>query len=247
MKKLIKKDILLLPFLLVVMTAFLGSSCSSAQKPDYSPQKQEPSVKSTNSSLQTPDSPVQSQTPASISQSQDSTSGNDLIVYLSRTNNTKAVAEMIQNYAGGTLVPLELVNPYPENYQAIVAQVAQENETGFLPPLKTKIDNIRNYDIVFLGFPTWGMELPPPMKSFLNQYDLSGKKVIPFNTNAGYGIGSSFETVKALCKNCNIQEGFSTRGGIERDGVYLAIKDAREKEVQAEVEKWLQKIGIQKK
>lgn len=57
-----------------------------------------------------------------------------LIVYLSRTNNTKAIAHMIQQQVGGKLVALELANPYPENYQAIVAQVARENETGYLPP-----------------------------------------------------------------------------------------------------------------
>jgi flavodoxin len=112
-----------------------------------------------------------------------------LIVYLSRTNNTKTIAEIIHKNAGGTLVALELENPYPENYRATVEQVVKENETGYLPPLKTKIDSIQNYDVVFVGFPTWGMKLPPPMKSFLKQYDLSGKTIVPFNTNDGYGIG----------------------------------------------------------
>ena len=89
-----------------------------------------------------------------------------LIVYLSRTNNTKAVAEIIHSYTGGKLVSIELKNPYPEDYQATVQQVVRENETGFLPPLKTTIDSIEQYDIVFVGFPTWGMQLPPPMNSF---------------------------------------------------------------------------------
>ncbi len=111
-----------------------------------------------------------------------------LIVYLSRTNNTKAIAEIIHKNVGGALIALELENPYPEDYKTIVDQVANENETGYLPPLKTKIDSIQNYDVVFLGFPTWGMKLPPPMKTFLHQYDFSGKTVVPFNTNAGYGI-----------------------------------------------------------
>src|SRR5687768_13764402 len=147
-----------------------------------------------------------------------------LIVYLSRTNNTKAIAEIIQKHVGGTLVALELKNPYPEDYKAIVDQVAKENESGFLPPLKTKIDNIQKYDLVFVGFPTWGMQLPPPMKSFLNQYDLSEKTVIPFNTNAGYGIGSTFDTVKKLCPRSRVLEGFSTEGGVERDGIYFVME-----------------------
>lgn len=169
---------------------------------------------------------------------------NILIVYLSRTNNTKAIAEIIQKNVGGKLVALELEKPYPENYKAIVEQVSKENETGYLPPLKTKIYSMEKYDVVFIGFPTWGMQLPPPMKSFLHQYDLSGKTVIPFNTNAGYGVGSSFETVKKLCPNSKILEGFSTKGGIERNGIFFVMKGEKEKRAQDEVRKWLQKIGM---
>lgn len=170
-------------------------------------------------------------------------SENILILYLSRTKNTKAVAEMIQQQVGGDLVELELENPYPENYQAIVSQVARENETGFLPPLKTKID-IKKYQTVFLGFPTWGMQLPPPMKSFLSENDLSGKTVIPFNTNAGYGVGSSFETVQNLCVDCKLLEGFSTKGGIERDGILFVMEGAKEIEVKNAVKSWLAKLQL---
>jgi flavodoxin len=169
---------------------------------------------------------------------------NILIVYLSRTNNTKAVAEIIQQNVGGKLVALELQKPYPENYKATVQQVVDENANGYLPPLKTKIDSIEKYDVVFVGFPTWDMKMPPPMKSFLHQYDLSGKTIIPFNTNAGYGVGSGFETVRKLCPNSKVLEGFSTKGGIERDGVFFVMKGEKEKQAQDEVRKWLQKIGM---
>lgn len=169
-----------------------------------------------------------------------------LIVYLSRTNNTKAVAEIIHENVGGTLVALELQDPYPENYKAIVEQVAKENQTGFLPPLKTKIDNIQKYDVVFVGFPTWGMQLPPPMKSFLNQYDLKGKILVPFNTNGGYGIGSTFDTVKELCPDSKVVEGFSIKGGVERDGILFVMEREKEKEARLEVKKWLQKINVVK-
>ena len=167
-----------------------------------------------------------------------------LIVYLSRTNNTKAVAELIRQKVGGTLVALELETPYPADYNATVQQVARENETGYLPPLKTRIDRIEQYDVVFLGFPTWGMQLPPPVKSFLRQHSLKGKTVIPFNTNAGYGEGSSFQTVRELCPQSTVLEGFVTRGGVERDGQYLVIKDARAEEAQKEVESWLRRIKM---
>ncbi|HEU5366006.1 MAG TPA: flavodoxin [Hanamia sp.] len=167
-----------------------------------------------------------------------------LIVYLSRTGNTKAIAEMIQKNVGGNLVALELEKPYPENYKQTVHQVVDENASGYLPPLKTKIDSIEKYDVVFVGFPTWDMQMPPPMKSFLHKYNLSGKTVIPFNTNAGYGVGSGFETVKELCKKSKVLEGFSITGGIERDGILFVMKGDKAKEAETEVKEWLKKIKL---
>lgn len=167
-----------------------------------------------------------------------------LIVYLSRTKNTKAVAEVIHEITGGDMVELELVKPYPQDYRTTVGQVVKENESGFLPPLKTQIDSIGKYDVVFVGFPTWGMQLPPPMKSFLKQHDLSGKTVVPFNTNGGYGIGSCFETVKSLCPDSKILEGYSTKGGEEIYGILNVMEGEKLKQVKQEVQQWLKKIGL---
>ena len=142
-----------------------------------------------------------------------------LIVYLSRTNNTKTIAEIIHKNTGGTLVALELEKPYPENYRATVEQVVRENETGYLPP---------------------------PMKSFLKQYDLSGKTIVPFNTNDGYGIGSSFDTVKELCPKSKILDGFSIKGGTESDGRIRLSKEENVKDAETKVKKWLQEIKLSK-
>jgi flavodoxin len=169
-----------------------------------------------------------------------------LIVYLSRTNNTKAIAEIIHEKVSGTLVALELETPYPADYRTTVQQVVHELETGYLPPLKTRIEHVEQYDVVFLGFPTWDMQLPPPVKSFLHQYDLRGKTVIPFNTNGGYGPGSSFATVRTLCPQSTVLQGFTTRGGSEISGQLLTIKDARAEEARKEVESWLTAIGMLK-
>ena len=172
--------------------------------------------------------------------------GKILIVYFSRTGNTGAIAKMIRENVGGDLVSLKLKTPYPKDYKTIVEQVAKENETEFLPPLKTKIENIAQYDTVFLGFPTWGMQLPPPVKSFLRQYDLSGKTIVPFNTNAGYGVGSGFQTVKEFCPNSTITEGFEIKGGIERDGILFVMEGEKETEAGTKVKEWLEKIGLLK-
>ncbi len=162
-----------------------------------------------------------------------------LIVYLSRTHNTQAVANMIQRHTKGDLVSIELVKPYPSNYRKTVEQVRQENESGFLPELKTRIENIEQYDTVFVGFPTWGMQLPPPIKSFLRRYSLANKTVIPFNTHAGYGVGSSFQQVIQWCDGCHVRQGISLLGGAERDGKLLVIKQQRAKDVEDEVLHWL--------
>jgi flavodoxin len=166
-----------------------------------------------------------------------------LIVYLSRTNNTEAVADIIHEKVGGKLVALELQTPYPADYHAPVQQVVR---AGYLPPLKTAIDGPDQYDVVFVGLPTWDMKLPPPMKSFLHQYGFRGKTIIPFNSNGGYGPGSTFQTVRELCPQSTVLQGFSTRGGLERDGQLLAIKDARADEVRTEVDNWLRTIGMLK-
>lgn len=171
---------------------------------------------------------------------------NILIVYLTRTNNTKAIAEMIHAKVGGTLVGLELQNPYPDNYRATVEQVAKENETGFLPPLKTTIENIERFDLIFVGAPTWGMQLPPPMKSFLRQYDFSAKTIVPFNTNGGYGVGSSFDTIREICTNSTVLKGFSIKGGVERDGILFVMKGEKEEQAQEEVGKWLRRLNLLK-
>jgi len=202
---------------LLLVTALLFSACSSS------------GIKEVNSKTDTTSNPTKI-----------------LIVYLSRTNNTKTIAEIIHRNVGGTLVALQLEKPYPEDYRATVEQVVRENETGYLPPLKTKIDSIQNYDVVFVGFPTWGMKLPPPVKSFLHQYDLKGKTVIPFNTNDGYGIGSCFETVKELCPNSKIVEGFTIKGGVESDGQSRLSKEQNAKEAEKEVKEWLQKNKLTK-
>lgn len=166
-----------------------------------------------------------------------------LIVYLSRTNNTKTVAEFIQQAVGGELVAIELQTPYPENYQETVEQVRQENQTGYLPALKTTIKNIASYDVIFLGFPTWGMQMPPPVKSFLAEHQLGEKTVIPFNTNAGYGIGSGLIDLKRYCPDCSVLPELQLKGGIERDGVIFVMEGAYAVSVKEKVQHWLNTLS----
>lgn len=136
-----------------------------------------------------------------------------LILFLSRTGNTQAVAQMIAEMTDGDLLPITLKHPYPQNYQQIVAQVHQEDDEHFLPELATDLTQISQYQQLFIGFPTWGMQLPPPIRSVLQQINWQGKTVIPFNTNGGYGLGSTFDELRQTAKGANILAGFSVPGG----------------------------------
>jgi flavodoxin len=169
-----------------------------------------------------------------------------LVVYLTRTQNTKTVAQIIQQKIAGDLVAIEPVTPYPDDYRTTVDQVAKENEKGYLPPIKSTIDNFEDYDTIFIGFPTWGMQLPPPIKTFLKQNSFKGKTIVPFNTNAGYGVGSGFEEIKKACKDAYVLEGYSVEGGKERDGILFVMKDKKLKSVSDQIDVWLKKIKLLK-
>ena len=149
---------------------------------------------------------------------------------------------MIQTETGGEMVALQMQKPYPENYRATVAQVQKEDESGYLPPLRTRIDNLQQFNRVFIGFPTWGMQLPPPVRSFLASHDLKGKTVAPFNTHAGYGVGSGFEEINHLCKGCRVTPGLSLQGGRERDGILFVMEGTKAEESRAQVRQWLSRL-----
>lgn len=169
---------------------------------------------------------------------------NILIVYLTRTANTEVVAQQIHQLVGGNLVEIETVNPYPSNYAEMVAQARQERDTKFKPSLKPKINNIQKYDIVFVGFPIWSTDLPAPMRSFLTEYDFSGKTVIPFCTNGGYGEGSSFKTIAQLVPQSTLLKGFAIKGGSERDGKYFVMQGKKAEQAKAQIKAWLRSIGM---
>lgn len=162
-----------------------------------------------------------------------------LIVYLSRTQNTASLAELIQKHTGGDMAKIEVETPYPADYQTLVAQVRRENEQNYLPPLKPLAKDIAGYQSVYLGFPTWSMTLPPPVKAWLTHTDLSGKTVYPFNTYGQYGMGSSIDELKRLCRGCVVKPALSIQGGRERDGILLAITGIKKDEAENQVKNWL--------
>ena len=87
------------------------------------------------------------------------------------------------------------------------------------------------------------MQLPPPIKSFLAAHDLSSKKIMPFNTHAGYGLGNSLADMQRYCRDCQIGKALSIEGGKERDGILFVMQGDKAVETLAQVRQWLMEVS----
>lgn len=154
-----------------------------------------------------------------------------LVVYYSRSGNTREIAAQIRNVIPADVVELKTMHPYPSEYRATTAQAKQELESGFLPPLRTKIENISQYGVVIIGSPNWWSTMAMPVRTFLSEYDLAGKTVALFITHEGSRLGRSMEDLKGFCPNSTILEGLAVRGSTAGSA-------------QDEVREWLGRIGL---
>ena len=126
--------------------------------------------------------------------------------------NTEIVAEMIADVTGGDLFEVETVKTYPADYYACIDEAKAELRSGGRPEVKAYAENMDGYDTVFVGFPNWWGTMPMAMFTFLEHYDLSGKRIIPFCTNEGSGMGSSERDLKKICKGAKVESGLSIHG-----------------------------------
>ncbi len=135
--------------------------------------------------------------------------GKMLIVYFSWSGNTKNAAQIIQEKTGADLVELELVTLYSSNYNQVLDEAQRDLNQNARPELKTKFDNIDEYDTIFLGYPNWWANIPMPIATFLESYDFSGKTIIPFCSHGGGEFGQSITDISKLAPHSNIGEGLS--------------------------------------
>ena len=156
-----------------------------------------------------------------------------LVAYFSHSGNTREIANQIHKSVGGDIFEIQSVKPYPDDYDAVVKQARQELDSGYKPALKTKVENIKSYDLVFIGYPNWCSTFPAPVKTFLSEYDFSGKTIVPFCTHEGSGLGRSVTDISKLCPKSTLLDGFAIRGS--------DVKTAQNK-----VSEWLRKIKITK-
>lgn len=138
-----------------------------------------------------------------------------LIAYYSYSGNTEKVAKKIQSITGGDLFAIKAEGTYPEDYSAMTAQAKKEINENFRPKLTTAVEKMAQYDTVFIGSPNWWGTITPQISSFLEQYDLSGKKVIPFITHGGGGEQNTISDMTAQCKGCNVvKDGWTGYGSL---------------------------------
>lgn len=133
-----------------------------------------------------------------------------IIIYFSRSGNTENLVFMVQSITKSDVIELEVVNPYSSNYEETVARANEERDSFNFPKLKSTIPSLSQYDRVYLGTPIWAMTLSNPMISFLETHgeQLSGKEIVLFSTNAGYGEGSAVEKIRELVDDTTILESF---------------------------------------
>ena len=154
-----------------------------------------------------------------------------LVAYFSHSGNTRAVAYDICKKVDGEFFEIKTMIQYPADYNTVVKQAKQEQKSDYRPELKSKLKDIRQYDVIFIGFPNWWGTYPQAVKVFLSQYDFSGKTIIPFCTHEGSKLGRSVADLKKLCPKSHIREGLAIRGSAAHNS------DQRIKE-------WLKKLKI---
>ena len=156
--------------------------------------------------------------------------GTALIAYFSWSGNTEAVAQEIQAQTGADLFEIVPAEPYTDDYNELL-DIAQEEQSSDARPAIAETVDLSGYDTVFLGFPNWWGDMPMILYTFLDEYDLSGKTIVPFNTSGGSGFSGSLDTIAEMEPDAEVTEGISLGSGEAED-------------CEDEVAEWLANMGM---
>ncbi len=126
--------------------------------------------------------------------------------------NTEIVAKKIANITKADLFKVETIQDYPYDYHECCEVAKKELEEQKRPELKTKLNDISSYDVIYVGGPVWYGHYPCALIEVLENLDFTGKIVKPFTTHEGSGLGSVMEDIKKYCQNANIKSGLEIRG-----------------------------------
>jgi flavodoxin len=154
-----------------------------------------------------------------------------LVAYFSWSGNTREIAQHIHRRVGGDLFEIVPATPYPTDYNACLDKSADELKRQYRPPLKTHVANMKQVDVIFLGYPNWWATIPMPVAAFLEEYDFSGKTIVPFCSHGGGRLGQSTSAIAKLCPQSTLLEALS----IHYDGGTT---------LQGDITAWLRRIGM---
>ena len=145
--------------------------------------------------------------------------------------NAELLARMAQEVTGGDLFFIETADKYPAQYRATTDQASTEQSQNARPALVSHVENMDEYDTIILIYPNWWGTLPQALFTFLEEYDFSGKTILPLCTHEGNRMGRSESDIAALCPNATLLEGLAVRGS--------SVPSA-----QSDVEAWIAASGI---
>jgi len=145
--------------------------------------------------------------------------------------NTKIVADYISEMTGADQFEIVADKDYDMPYMQLIEVAKQEANNGELPAMVGKLENVDQYDTVFIGGPVWWGTYPQVMFTFFRDYDLNGKTIIPFTTHEGSGLASCVDDVRKAYPDADVKPGFAIYGHEVRSG-------------RNKVEKWLKGLGM---
>lgn len=177
-------------------------------------------------------------------QTETKTDSKVLIVYFSRTGenynvgnvevgNTAIMASYMKEYLKADSFEIVPVNKYPDSYDECLKVATKEKEEDARPAIESKLDDISKYDTIFIGYPIWWGEIPQIVYTFMEEYDLGGKTIIPFNTHEGSGDAGTYNTIKSKL----------TKSNVNTNGLALQGKVARTDKGKEETINWLKELG----
>ena len=146
---------------------------------------------------------------AAVQRPEQESGGRVLIAYFSWGGNTAGIAQEIQQQTGADLFEITLEEPYSEDYNTVLDEAQRDQNEQARPALASHVEDMEQYDTVLLGYPNWWASIPMPIASFLEEYDFSGKTIIPFCSHGGGRFGQSLTAIAKLAPDAAMGEGLS--------------------------------------
>lgn len=145
--------------------------------------------------------------------------------------NTQYIAQVIRDATQGDMFTIKTERAYPGSHTPLVNQAEEEKAAGTRPALAASIEGFENYDVIFIGYPIWWSDLPMPLYTFFDEYDFSGKTIVPFTTHGGSRWAGTVNTISGMEPGATVVQGFI----VSRDNTGRAKDD---------VTAWLREIRV---